>query len=297
MAAELSEALARLVSSGSQHLTVDITGLDLSPTQRPSGPWCWRPRHEEPRRSLTNPQPAVARLLSLMGVVQTITVRAAANAGSHAEGDCARPRTGPKRNLGVRRTLAFPAAEPWPRTSMTPRACSPRPPDLLSSSSLCGGQLEDKRDAGTARAGERLHLVRDSPRYPQAVTGQLRKRIKQGRGICGCDQVAVVDLALQYPSQMHTRSRPFPRHGRPHWPPARERPRPHPRPGHERIPTDRQEPALRLAGYTGRRSRTPGQGEAGHRPQPCHLPDSYRPFAAGISVYAKRVIVADRPSA
>jgi hypothetical protein len=122
----------------------------------------------------------------------------------------ARLRTGPKRNLGVRRTLAFPAAEPWPRTSMTPWACSPRPPNLLSSSSLCGGQLEDKRDAGTARAGERLHLVRDSPRYPQAVTGQLRKRIKQGRGICGCDQVAVVDLALQYPSQMPYPQSPLP---------------------------------------------------------------------------------------
>ena len=84
------------------------------------------------------------------------------------------------------------------------------PPDLLSSSSLCGGRLEDKRDAGTARAGERLHLVRDSPRYPQAVTGQLRKRIKQGRGICGRDQVAVVDLALQYPSQMPYPQSPLP---------------------------------------------------------------------------------------
>jgi anti-anti-sigma regulatory factor len=35
---------------------------------------------------LTDPQPAVARLLSLMGVDQMITVRAAADAGSHAEG-------------------------------------------------------------------------------------------------------------------------------------------------------------------------------------------------------------------
>ena len=94
------------------------------------------------------------------------------------------------------------AGSPWPRASPTPWACSPRPPDLLRSSSLCGGQLEDKRDAGTARAGERLHLVRDSPRYPQAVTGQFRKRIQQGRGIRGCDQVAIVDLAVQCPRQL-----------------------------------------------------------------------------------------------
>ena len=63
---------------------------------------------------------------------------------------------------------------------------------------LTGGrQLEDKRDAGTARAGERPHLVRGPPRYPKAVTERFRKRIKRGRGIRGCDQVAVVDLAVQ----------------------------------------------------------------------------------------------------
>ena len=84
------------------------------------------------------------------------------------------------------------------------------PPDLLRSS-LRGGQLEDKRDAGTARAGERPHLVRGPARYPQAVTGQLRKRSQQGRRIGGCDQVAVVDLAMQAPPVRHqTRSRPFP---------------------------------------------------------------------------------------
>lgn len=33
----------------------------------------------------------MARLLSLMGVDQTMTVRAAADAGSHAEGDCGTP--------------------------------------------------------------------------------------------------------------------------------------------------------------------------------------------------------------
>jgi hypothetical protein len=77
-----------------------------------------------------------------------------------------------------------------------------RPPDLLHFSSLRSGQLEDKRDADTARAGERLHLVRDPPHYPQAVTGQFRKRIQQGRGIRGYDQVAIVDLAVQCPRQL-----------------------------------------------------------------------------------------------
>jgi hypothetical protein len=173
-----------------------------------------------------------------------------------------------------------------------------RPPDLLRSSSLCSGQLEDKRDAGTARAGERLHLVRDPPHYPQAVTGQFRKRIQQGRGIRGCDQVAIVDLAVQWPPPSAIPAVvPSRRRGRPHWPPARERPRSHPRPGHQTVPPDRQEPALRLAGYTARLSRTPGQGAAAHRPQPSHLPDGYWPFAAEVFVYAKRVIVDDRPSA
>src|SRR6266576_1504388 len=100
------------------------------------------------------------------------------------------------------RTPPSPAGSPWPRASTTPWACSPRPPDLLRSSSLRGGQLEDKRDAGTARVGERLHLVRGPPHYPQAVTGQLRKRIQQGRGIRGCDQVAIVDLAVHIRRQL-----------------------------------------------------------------------------------------------
>ncbi len=112
------------------------------------------------------------------------------------------PRTGRKKKLRRLRDAAPLAGSPWPRASPTPWACSPRPPDLLRSSSLRGGQLEDKRDAGTARAGECLHLVRDPPHDPQAVTGQFRKRIQQGRGIRGCDQVAIVDLAMQCPRQL-----------------------------------------------------------------------------------------------
>src|SRR5437588_1457961 len=173
---------------------------------------------------------------------------------------------------------------------------SPRPPDLLRSSPLRGGQLEDKRDAGTARAGERLHLVRDPPRYPKAVAGQFRKwparprdpRMRSGRRRRPGSAVPPPDAR---PAVARSR-----RHGRPHWPPARERPGPHPRPGHQPVPPDRQEPAPRSARYAARPSRTPGQEAAGHRPHPRHLPDRYRPFAAGILVYAKRVIDDDRPA-
>ena len=34
------------------------------------------------------------------------------------------------------------------------------------------------------------------------MTGQFRKRIQQSRGIRGCDQVAIVDLAVQCPRQL-----------------------------------------------------------------------------------------------
>lgn len=44
------------------------------------------------------------------------------------------------------------------------------------------GQLEDKRDAGTARAGDRLHLVREPPCHPQAMTGQLRNGSSEAAG-------------------------------------------------------------------------------------------------------------------
>ena len=48
---------------------------------------------------LTNLQPAVARPLSLVGVDQMITVRAAADAGGHAEGaDCDQPSGGTPAN-------------------------------------------------------------------------------------------------------------------------------------------------------------------------------------------------------
>jgi hypothetical protein len=113
----------------------------------------------------------------------------------------AHPRTRPKET-------ATPAGRRPPRRFTLAKSVDDavgmlaRPPDLLRSSSLRGGQLEGKRDAGTARAGERLHLVRDPPHYSQAVTRPFRKRIQQGRGIRGCDQVAIVDPAVQGPRQL-----------------------------------------------------------------------------------------------
>src|SRR6266576_3548888 len=163
------------------------------------------------------------------------------------------------------RTPPSPAGSPWPRASTTPWACSPRPPDLLRSSSLPTGRDRAVQETDPAR-----------PRDPRMRSGRHRRP--------GSAMPPPAAILAVVPSR---------RHGRPHWPPAREGPGPHLRPGHQTVPPDRQEPALRLAGYTARLSRTPGQGAAAHRPQPSHLPDSYRPFAAGIFVYAKRVIVDD----
>lgn len=92
--------LTRQVSSGSQDLTVDITGLTFADSASVRT-LVLAGRAMKDRGGvleLTNMQPAVARLLSLMGVDQMITVRAAAD----AEGaDCDQPsggtpRTGPK---------------------------------------------------------------------------------------------------------------------------------------------------------------------------------------------------------
>jgi len=86
---ELSEVLTRQVSSGSQHLTVDISGLSFADSMSVrilvlAG------RTMKDRGGvleLTNPQPVVVRILSLMGVDQMITVRAA-DPENHPEGAC-----------------------------------------------------------------------------------------------------------------------------------------------------------------------------------------------------------------
>jgi anti-anti-sigma factor len=87
-AAELSEMLTRQVSGAPQHLTVDISGLSFadSVSVRTLALAGRAMKDRGGALKLTDPQPAVARLLSLMGVDQMITVRAAADAGSHAEG-------------------------------------------------------------------------------------------------------------------------------------------------------------------------------------------------------------------
>jgi anti-anti-sigma factor len=89
-AAELSEVLTRQVSSGSQHLTVDISGLSFadSVSVRTLMLADRAMKDRGGALELTNPQPAVARLLSLMGVDQMITVRAAADSGSNPAGPC-----------------------------------------------------------------------------------------------------------------------------------------------------------------------------------------------------------------
>jgi stage II sporulation protein AA (anti-sigma F factor antagonist) len=93
-AAELSEVLTRQASGGPQHLTVDISGLSFadSVSVRTLALAGRAMKDRGGALELTNPQPTVARLLSLMGVDQMITVRAAADAGSHAEDvDCNQP--------------------------------------------------------------------------------------------------------------------------------------------------------------------------------------------------------------
>jgi|SRR5882724_11272475 len=96
-AAELSEVLTHQVSSGSQHLTVDISELSFadSASVRTLVLAGRAMKDRGGALEVTNPKPAVARLLSLMGVDQMITERAAADAESPAEGaDCEQPSGG-----------------------------------------------------------------------------------------------------------------------------------------------------------------------------------------------------------
>ena len=94
--------------------------------------------------------------------------------------------------------------------------------------------------------------------YPKAVTGQFRRWVQRGRR--SADAIRSPSSTWQYsaPARCQTAVSPSRRHGRPHWPPTRERPGPHPRPGHQTVPPDWQEPALRFAGYTARLSRMEG---------------------------------------
>jgi anti-sigma B factor antagonist len=100
-AAELSEVLTRQVASGARHLTVDVSGLSFADSASVrtlvlAGRALGR---QGGALEVTNPQPAVARLLSLMGVDQMITVRTAVDAGSHAEGaGCNQPSGGTPAN-------------------------------------------------------------------------------------------------------------------------------------------------------------------------------------------------------
>ena len=119
-AAELSEVLTHQVSSGSQHPTVDISELSFadSASVRTLVLAARAMKDRGGALKLTNPQSAVARLRGLMGVDQMITVRAAADAGSHAEGaDCDQPSGGTPahgtlKKLRRLRDAAVPAGSP-----------------------------------------------------------------------------------------------------------------------------------------------------------------------------------------
>ena len=78
-AAELNEVLTRQVASGSRHLTVDVRELSFadSASVRTLVLAGRAMKDRGGALEVTNPQPAVARLLSLMGVDRMITVRAA----------------------------------------------------------------------------------------------------------------------------------------------------------------------------------------------------------------------------
>jgi anti-sigma B factor antagonist len=87
-AAELSDALTAQVTGRAQHLTVDLSGLEFadSASVRALVLAGQTLRERGGTLVLAHPQPAVARLLSLLGVDQMITVQAETNAEAEPEG-------------------------------------------------------------------------------------------------------------------------------------------------------------------------------------------------------------------
>lgn len=82
-AAALSEALAAQVSGGARHLTVDAAGLRFADSASVRALMLAGRTLQERGGSLVlvRPQPAVAKVLTLMGVDQVITVRGGTDAG------------------------------------------------------------------------------------------------------------------------------------------------------------------------------------------------------------------------
>ena len=85
--AELSEALTAQLASGARHLTVDLSGLRFADSAviRELVMADRKLKDGGGGLELANPQPAVARALSLLGVDQVIEVRDGTNAGADPE--------------------------------------------------------------------------------------------------------------------------------------------------------------------------------------------------------------------
>jgi anti-anti-sigma factor len=85
--AELSEALTAQLASGARHLTVDLSGLRFADSAviRELVMAGRKLKDRGGGLELANPQPAVARALSLLGVDQMIEVRDGTTAGADPE--------------------------------------------------------------------------------------------------------------------------------------------------------------------------------------------------------------------
>jgi anti-sigma B factor antagonist len=83
-AAALGEALAAQVSGGTRHLTVDLSGLRFADSASVRElVLAGRALHERGGvLVLVRPQPGVARVLTMMGVDQAITIRAGTGTGA-----------------------------------------------------------------------------------------------------------------------------------------------------------------------------------------------------------------------
>jgi anti-anti-sigma factor len=85
--AELTEALTAQLASGVRHLTADLSGLRFADSAviRELVMADRKLKDRGGRLELVNPQPAVARALSLLGVDQVIEVRDGTNARADSE--------------------------------------------------------------------------------------------------------------------------------------------------------------------------------------------------------------------
>jgi anti-anti-sigma factor len=85
--AELSEALTAQLASGARQLTVDLSGLRFADSAviRELVMAGRKLKDRGGRLELANPQPAVARALSLLGVDQMIEFRDGTSAGADPE--------------------------------------------------------------------------------------------------------------------------------------------------------------------------------------------------------------------